>query len=124
MGSGENPIHTYTNTAFYYPTLRVINNAGLLPSTSGPSIKVGNPGAAAVQQVIINSPPQLALVINGETFALTWPTNSTGYTAQFTTSMMPPFNWMIMTSPPAIINGQNVVTGSVSGAQMFFRLEH
>jgi uncharacterized repeat protein (TIGR03803 family) len=70
--------------------------------------------------------PQLTLIPSGDTIILTWPTNyagfsSAGYTLQTTTNLFPPV-WVNNSTTPAVINGQDVVTNPISGAQLFFRL--
>ncbi len=67
--------------------------------------------------------PLHALVIglSGPNVILTWPTNVTD-NLQFTTNLVSPAIWNTNLPPPVVVNGQNAVTNSVSGSQMFFRL--
>jgi uncharacterized repeat protein (TIGR03803 family) len=65
--------------------------------------------------------PQLAITVSGSNVILMWPTNTTGFTLQATTSLLAP-NWSTVSPGPVPINGQNTVTTSVSGPQMFYRL--
>jgi PKD repeat protein len=114
----ENPSHTYANSGTFHPTLFVANAFGLAPTSSGPVIF-----AKSNSGVQVASSPQLSVTLDNGVVALSWPTNASGYTLQFTTNLIPPANWMIVTSPPVVINGQNVVTNATSAPQMFFRLE-
>jgi PKD repeat protein len=115
----KNPSHTYTNNATFYPALAVKNIFGLAPTGSGPVIyvKSTSPG------IQVGPSPPLAVTLNNGTVVLSWPTNAAGYTLQFATNLIPPVTWMNVTSPPVVINGQNLVTNSVASPQMFFRLE-
>ena len=125
-----NPTHTYTNTgttSTFRPALTVTNRLGLFPTTSGPTITVGGASAAirATSLVTANAPPTLSLTLSGPNVILSWPTNATGFTLQCVgdpTCPTGPTDWMCITSPPVVINGQNIVTNSVSAPQMFFRL--
>ncbi len=68
------------------------------------------------------SAPQLAMLLSGSTVILTWPTNAIGFTLQSATNLAPPAVWTATVPAPAVVNGQNVVTNAISGAQNFFRL--
>ena len=117
ISTAQNPSHTYTESATYHPVLSVTNAFGLVPTSSGPVIF-----AKSNSGVQIASSPQLSVTLTNGVAALSWPTNASAYTLQFTTNLIPPLNWANVTSPPAVLNGQNVVTNSVSAPQMFFRL--
>ncbi|MEI9961326.1 MAG: hypothetical protein WDM76_09450 [Limisphaerales bacterium] len=66
--------------------------------------------------------PQLAIIRLGTNFALTWPTNAAGFTLESITNLNLSGNWNTVSSPPVVVNGQNTITNSFSGRQMFFRL--
>ena len=58
---------------------------------------------------------------------LTWPAadtgfTTTGYTLECATNLVQPVAWQTNSTAPIVIGGQNVVTNSISGSQMFFRL--
>lgn len=53
---------------------------------------------------------------------LTWPTNSGELVLQSTTNTGSQMIWTNVPSASTVVNGQNTVTNSVSGAQQFFRL--
>jgi uncharacterized repeat protein (TIGR03803 family) len=67
-------------------------------------------------------PPQLTISSVETNVLLAWPTNATGFTLQFTTNLASPTVWNTNSTPPVFINQQNVVTNTISGAQMFYRL--
>jgi hypothetical protein len=67
-----------------------------------------NPGGAATQ------PPNSII--------LTWPTNSSGFTLESATTLLPLTIWTPVANPPVVINGQYTVTNISSGAQQFFQL--
>jgi uncharacterized repeat protein (TIGR03803 family) len=75
----------------------------------------------------ISFAPQLTIIPSGADVILTWPTNIagfdfTGFTLQATTNLDSPANWSTNSPGPVVVNGQNTVTNSISGTQMFFRL--
>jgi len=106
--TAQNPSHTYTAVGTFNLILTATNSAGLSPASSGPAIVVNG--------------PKLGLTITGGKLILAWPTNAVGYTLQCTTNLMPPVVWITVSSAPVVVNGQNVVSNSISGPQMFFRM--
>jgi hypothetical protein len=68
------------------------------------------------------SPPTLSLVRSGANLIFTWPTNSTGFTLQSTTTLVSPVVWTANSPAPIVVNGQNTVTDPVFGPQKFYRL--
>jgi PKD repeat protein len=81
--------------------------------------------AAQVGAIISNpSQPRLSLILKGGKLLLMWPASAVGFMLQSTTSLSPPVVWKSVSATPASIGGQNVVTNSISGPQMFFRLEN
>ena len=59
---------------------------------------------------------------------LTWPVSVagfgySGFALQSTTNLNPPVVWNTFLTFSTIVNGQFVVTNSMSGAQQFFRLK-
>jgi hypothetical protein len=52
---------------------------------------------------------------------LAWPTNFFSFTLQSTTSLVSPV-WSTNSAAPIVVNGQNVVTNPIAGAQQFYRL--
>jgi uncharacterized repeat protein (TIGR03803 family) len=67
-------------------------------------------------------PPPLAISASATNAILAWPTNAAGFTLQSIADLRPPAVWSNVLSAPVNINGQNVVTNPVPGAQMFYRL--
>ncbi len=68
------------------------------------------------------TPPRLTINPFGEDLVLTWPTNSPGFSLQATTNLVPPVTWTTVSPGAVVINGQNVITNSISAAQQFYRL--
>jgi uncharacterized repeat protein (TIGR03803 family) len=64
------------------------------------------------------------LTINplGPNVVLTWPTNATGLTLQFATSLVPTVIWAVVSPGPTVVNGQNTITNPIAGSQKFYRL--
>jgi uncharacterized repeat protein (TIGR03803 family) len=74
----------------------------------------------------LSFPPQLTIIPSETNLILTWPTNYagfdyTGYTLEFTTNLVSPV-WATNSPAPVVVNGQNVVTNTISGTQQFYRL--
>jgi hypothetical protein len=72
--------------------------------------------------LFLNSPPPLTIIPAAANIILTWPTNATGFTLEFTTDFFSTAVWNTNSTTPVIIGGQNVVTNPISGAQQFYRL--
>jgi uncharacterized repeat protein (TIGR03803 family) len=84
-------------------------------------------GYGTVFRLTIVPPPQLTLIPSGPYVILTWPTNYagfdyTGYTLESTTDLGSSAVWTTNSQAPVVVNGQNVVTNSITGTQQFFRL--
>jgi uncharacterized repeat protein (TIGR03803 family) len=72
--------------------------------------------------LVLLPPPQLAIVLSGDSVILTWPTNTAGFTLQFTTNLASPTVWSTVSPGPVIIGGQKVVFSPTVGGQKYFRL--
>jgi uncharacterized repeat protein (TIGR03803 family) len=75
----------------------------------------------------LSFPPQLTITPSETNVILTWPTNYagfdyTGYTLQSTTNLGSSAVWATNSPAPVVVNGQNVVTNSITGTQQFYRL--
>jgi hypothetical protein len=57
----------------------------------------------------------------GANVLLSWTTNTPGFNLESTPSLSPPV-WSPVSTTPAIVNNQNVVTNPIVGAQQYFRL--
>jgi len=53
--------------------------------------------------------------------SLSWPTNSRSVTLQYSTNLAPA-NWLRVTNPVTIVNGQYTITNDIVGRTRFFRL--
>ena len=73
--------------------------------------KLGNP----------NTAPVLKAAVSGGSLVISWPVSATNFTMQSTASLVAPV-WTTNAPAPVVVNGQNTVTNSISGAQKFFRL--
>ncbi len=74
----------------------------------------------------LSFPPQLTIIPSETNVILSWPTNYagfdyTGYTLKSTTNLVS-LVWATNSPAPVVVNGQNVVTNSITGSQQFFRL--
>jgi hypothetical protein len=70
------------------------------------------------------SPPPLTITPFAANVILSWPTNAIGFTftLQSTTNLGSLAVWSTNLPSPAVVNGQNTVTNSISGRQRFYRL--
>lgn len=66
--------------------------------------------------------PELKVIRSSSNLFLTWPTNATGFTLQCTTNLVPPIIWTAVAPAPVTVDGQNIVSNSISGSQRFYRL--
>jgi uncharacterized repeat protein (TIGR03803 family) len=101
--------------------------AGLVLSGAtvyGTAVNGGNSGYGTVFSISFE--PQLTIVTAGTNVVLTWPTNVagldySGFKLQSTTNLLAG-TWNAASPAPVVVSGQNTVTNSISGTQMFFRL--
>jgi uncharacterized repeat protein (TIGR03803 family) len=63
---------------------------------------------------------QLTITSSGGNVVFMWPVN--GLRLQATTNLVPPVVWTAVSPGPAIVNGQNAVTNTVSVVQRFYEL--
>lgn len=101
-------------------------DSGLVPElTQFPDIKVtiSTNGQVCLDTVfgVSASPVSLTMIPSGANVILTWPTNATDFTLQSTTNLASAI-WTSSSLAPIVVNGQNVVTNPITGAQQFFRL--
>jgi hypothetical protein len=66
-------------------------------------------------------PPTLTITRASSQVLLSWPTNSTPFLLQSATSLVTS-NWVTVTNPITVVNGQYIVTNDSSGLSKFFRL--
>jgi uncharacterized repeat protein (TIGR03803 family) len=114
LGSGPD----FTNTDGAEP------NAGLVlygNTLYGTADEGGNYGDGTVFGISLPPSPQLAISLAGANVVLTWTTNSVGFTLQSTTNLIST-NWSAVSPAPVVVNTNNVVTNSISGRQLFYRL--
>ncbi|MGH7990381.1 MAG: hypothetical protein ACREDS_09370, partial [Limisphaerales bacterium] len=64
----------------------------------------------------------LSIQLAGTNAVLSWP-DIAGYYLESATNLQPTANWASNTISPALVNGENFVTNSISGQQQFFRLQ-
>lgn len=89
-------------------------------SLYGTALTGGNSGGGTVFSISLPV-PELTITLSGANVVLAWPTNSAGFTLESTTNLSPAA-WSTNLSAPVLVNGQNVVTNAISGAQQFYRL--
>jgi|GEM_PF-763418 len=60
---------------------------------------------------------------SGNEFVLLWPTNTTGYSLQVATNLVPPMDWVDSTNVPVIVDAKFIATNTMSGPSLFYRLK-
>jgi uncharacterized repeat protein (TIGR03803 family) len=132
-GSGFTNLYTFTanSTAPYTNSDGSHPNAALLLSGNtlyGTAYNGGNPSLNVEYGTVFSftlasvSPPLLAINHSGTNVILTWPTNTTGFTLESTTNLVPPVVWITNSPPPVVVNTNNTSTNGITGAQKFYRL--
>jgi hypothetical protein len=66
--------------------------------------------------------PRLTIIRSGTNVVLTWPANATGFALQSTTNLVSPAVWSAVSPAPVVVNTNNAVTNTISGARKFYRL--
>jgi hypothetical protein len=82
-------------------------------------------GSAGLQQGFLLhkvQPSQLTCTLDAANVIVSWPTNVAGFSLQSSSSLGASAIWSASFFTPVIVNGQNIVSNPVSGAQQFFRL--
>jgi len=69
------------------------------------------------------SPLTLTIVRAGNNVLVKWPASPGGFNLQTATNLTPPVSWVTNSSPPAVVNGLNIVTNPSIGSQRYFRLQ-
>jgi len=113
--SEESSFVTNSDGAFPQAALILVGNT-LYGTTSGG----GTNGFGTVFSLTLPG-PQLNITPSEGSVVLSWPTNS-ALTLESTTNLGPAAVWNSVSPAPVIVNGQNIVTNPMTGAQQFFRL--
>jgi hypothetical protein len=66
--------------------------------------------------------PKLGIVKQSSNLVFTWLTNESGFVLQSSSNLGPAAVWSTNIPSPVVVGGQNVVTNSLSGSRMFYRL--
>ena len=119
--SGSKPHLTNSDGAFLYSGLVLSGNTLYGTAENG-----GTNGDGTVFSLSYPS-PQLTIECSSTNVNVAWPSSLAGfsystYSLQFATNLASPSNWRSVPSSPVPVNGQNTVTNSISGGQMFYRL--
>ena len=77
-------------------------------------------GACEYQPVV----PSISISKQGTNVVLSWPTSATGFILMSSTNLGTAAVWGAVSPPAVVVNGQNVVTNSITGQRKFYRLMH
>ncbi len=122
-GSGFKTLHSFTgypnDGAYPMCSLAMSGNTLYGTAESGGSWDCGS-----IFSLVLSSttPPQLTITSSGANIILSWPGDATGFTLQSTTNLTSVPTWSTASPAPTIVNGQSIVTNSISSSQMFYRL--
>lgn len=101
--------------------------AGLILSGNtlfGTATDGGADGQGTVFSLSLSAPQpqaQLSISVSGSNVTLTWPASVTGLTLQ-STPCLSSANWTPLSLTPTVVNGQNIVTTSITNVSQFYRL--
>jgi hypothetical protein len=88
----------------------------------GAAVMTGSDGSD-VGAVEFGSPP-IGLGMSGSNVVVTWPAAYGDFKLQSASSLENPSNWSIVPDTPMVIGDQFVVSNSIAGPAMFYRLVH
>jgi len=115
-GSNFINLHNFTGSSDgEYPDGLVLSGNTLY----GTAAEGGSSGNGTVFSLSFT--PPLNIILSGANIVLTWPTNTAGFTLQFTTNLSPAA-WSTNLPSPVVVNGQYTVTNPISGTQQFYQL--
>jgi len=115
--AGTNVDGYYTNAQFSFPCGIAVDNATniYVSDANSHTIRVGRFASVTI--------PKLAVTLSNHIATVSWPVPIQNFNLQSSTNLLKT-NWTSVTTPPAVLNGQNYVTNPASGGPMFFRLKN
>jgi uncharacterized repeat protein (TIGR03803 family) len=130
-GTGFTNLHSFTDIPGPFNT----NSDGAIPSAGvilsgnslyGTSTHGGTFGNGTVFSLSLGlvTVPRLTITLVETNVLLTWATNTTGFTLQSTTNLLPLAVWTTVSPAPVIVNGLNTVTNTSSDPLKFYRLSN
>jgi uncharacterized repeat protein (TIGR03803 family) len=122
-GTGYITLHNFAgyagDGAFPAAGLKLSGNILYGTAESGGSSDYGTVFSVSL---VPTSQPQLTISPYGTNVVITWPVSDTVFTLQYTPNLNPPTVWNNVSLMPTVVNGENAVTNSITGSQMFYRL--
>ena len=98
-----------------------INMSSLVFDLGGTLVNGSAAGLVVAHAVLPTPPPMLNARKSGTGLVLAWATNGPGFVLEYATSL-PATNWLAASPPPVVVDGQNVVTNTMTGQAVFYRL--
>jgi uncharacterized repeat protein (TIGR03803 family) len=117
-GSGFKTLYSLTTTDGTEPYAGLVLSGNVLYGTTSAG---GDAANGTIFSLTLTSAPRLQIFLSGGNAILTWPSSFAGYTLQSTADLTTP-DWNTVSPAPVVIGSLNVVTNSISGEQMFYRL--
>jgi uncharacterized repeat protein (TIGR03803 family) len=90
----------------------------------GTASEGGSGGDGAVFRLALtqSGSQQLQILVSGHNAVLSWPTNATGLSLQATTNLASSSSWIVVTTPPVVVDGLNTITDPITTSTKFYRL--
>ncbi len=91
-------------------------------ATTGP-ISVVAPGGTGVSAAsFIVDALALAIKLTNNLASISWPTSAAGFNLETSTNLSFT-NWTLVTNPPTVVNGRNIITNATTNSVMLYRLK-
>ena len=107
------------------PAPTIVNGQYVLANTAsgtGMFFRLAETFSSSGNLVITSPSPTLSCTVANGKLILGWPSSFPGFKLESTTNVIQPIIWTTVQSAPMLVNNQYVITNSISGSQMFFRL--
>jgi hypothetical protein len=85
----------------------------------------GSSGSGTIFSYLLPSPTFEPLQINvtASNIVISWPADGNVLRLQSSTNLANSGPWGFVSTPPVVVNGQNIVTNAIEGGTQFFRLQ-
>jgi uncharacterized repeat protein (TIGR03803 family) len=118
-GAGFTNLFSFGSSTGLYPDAGLIQVGNTLYGTTSEG---GSWSAGEIFSLPLPEFPPLKITVSSASIVLTWPAGATHYTLLSAPDLLSATIWRTNSLSPVIINGQNVLTNSISAAQQYYRL--
>jgi len=124
---------TREDHAFLFQNGTMLDFNSLVPSGAGWLLQeahrindrgqvVGTGMHNGASHAFLASPPELAILLSGDTAVISWPGWAATYIVETTTNSFVPRSWFRLTAPPAFSDGRFWITNGLGATGAYFRL--